>query len=71
MDIHVNMAPNEVPVPAGTAFEVEYVFEVYGDGMTSADEIRQIGLASLAAGDIVVDEVPVGDSPAASLAAGS
>ncbi len=54
VDIHVNMAPNEVPVPAGTAFEVEYVFEVYGDGMTSADEIRQIGLASLAAGDIVI-----------------
>ncbi len=55
VDIHVNLHPGEVPVPQGKVFEVEYVCELYGDGKTSADEIRQIGLRSLEAGDIVIE----------------
>jgi hypothetical protein len=55
IDIHVNLHPGEAPVAAGKVFEVEYVTELYGDEETSADEIRQIGQRSLAAGDIVVD----------------
>ena len=55
VDVHVNFAPGTPPIPAGTVIEVEYVTEVYGDGQTSAAEIKQIGLQSLAAGDIVVD----------------
>ena len=55
IDIHVNLNPGDPPVPAGTVFEIEYVCELYGDGTTSADELRQIGLRSLEAGDIVVE----------------
>ena len=55
IDVHVNLLPQQVPVPAGEIFEVEYITELYGDERTSADEIRQIGEQSLAAGDIVVE----------------
>ena len=54
VDIHVNMESGEAPIPAGKVFEIDYVFELFGDGSTTADEIRQIGLASLEAGDIVI-----------------
>jgi hypothetical protein len=55
IDIHVNLAPERAPVPAGEVFDVRYVCELYGDGSTSADELKQIGLRSLEAGDIVID----------------
>lgn len=54
IDVHVNLEAGEEPVRAGRAFEVEYICELYGDGATSVDEIKQIGLRSLEAGDIVV-----------------
>ena len=56
IDVHVNFSPQQVPVPAGTVYEVEYVTELYGDASTSVDEIRQIGLRSLEAGDVVIDD---------------
>jgi len=55
IDVHVNFGPPEAPVPAGTVYEVEYVTELYGDATTSVDEIRQIGLRSLEAGDLAVE----------------
>ena len=55
IDVHVNLSPDPVPVPAGTVFEVSYICELYGDGDTSVDELKQIGLRSLEAGDIVID----------------
>ena len=42
-------------MPAGKVFEAEYIAELYEDGSTGADEIKQIGLRSLEAGDIVVE----------------
>ena len=56
IDVHVNLDPGDAPVPAGTVFEVEYICELYGDASISADELKQIGLRSLEAGDIVIDE---------------
>ncbi len=53
IDVHVNLNPGEAPVPAGKTFEIEYIFELYGDANTTADEIKQIGLKSLESGDIV------------------
>ena len=55
IDVHVNFHPEQVPVPAGTVFDVDFVTEVYGDGHTSVDEIRSIGDNSLAAGKLVID----------------
>ncbi|NKB65588.1 MAG: hypothetical protein GKR89_00880 [Candidatus Latescibacteria bacterium] len=55
VDVHVNFNPGKPPIAAGTVIEVEYTTEVYGDGRVSDAEIKQIGLKSLEAGDIVVD----------------
>ena len=49
-NVYVNFHPEEVPVPAGKVFEVGYIAELYGDGGTSADEIRQIGMQTPEAG---------------------
>jgi hypothetical protein len=54
IDVHVNLLPGQDPVPAGTVFEVEYVTEVFGDGETTAEQIRSIGECSLQAGELVV-----------------
>ena len=54
--MHVNLHPGQDPVPAGTVFEVSYAAELYGDGQTSADEVRAIGERSLEAGTLVVEE---------------
>ena len=56
IDVHVNLHPGQDPVPAGTVFEVRYAAELYGDGSTSADEVRAIGERSLEAGTLVVEE---------------
>jgi len=55
VDIHVNFNPGSAPVPAGEVFEVSYVCELYGDGSTAVDELKQIGQRSLEVGDIVID----------------
>ena len=55
VDIHVNFNPGSVPVPAGEIFEINYVCELYGDGSTTVDELKQIGQRSLEAGDIIID----------------
>jgi hypothetical protein len=47
--------PKTVPVPAGTVFDVDFVTELYGNGDTTAEQIRAIGAASLAAGELTVD----------------
>jgi len=52
--VHVNFHPGEAPVSAGRLFEVKYVCELYGDGRTTVEELKQIGLASLESGDIVI-----------------
>ena len=54
IDVHVNLDPGPVPVPAGKTYEVEYITELFGDAQTGVDQIRQIGMASLEAGDIVL-----------------
>ena len=54
IDVHVNLHPQRVPVPAGTVFEVRYTAELYGDGSTSVDEIHAIGRRSLEAGRLVL-----------------
>ena len=55
IDVHVNFMPKTVPVPAGTVFDVDFVTELYGNGDTTAEQIRAIGAASLAAGELTVD----------------
>jgi hypothetical protein len=55
IDVHVNLDPGKAPVPGGTVFEVDYVCELYGDARTTVDEIKEIGLRSLEAGDIVIE----------------
>ena len=55
IDIHANMDPGPVPVPAGKVFEVEYACELAGDGQMSADAVRRIGERSLEAGELVVE----------------
>ena len=55
VDIHVNFQPDQVPVPAGTTFDVRYICELYGDGETEIDELKQIGLRATQTGDIVID----------------
>ena len=54
VDIHVNFHPEQVPVPAGTTFDVRYICELYGDGETEIDELKQIGLRATQTGDIVI-----------------
>jgi hypothetical protein len=55
IDVHVNFMPKTMPVPAGTVFDVDFVTELYGDGDTTVEQIRAIGAASLAAGELTVD----------------
>lgn len=55
VDIHVNFQPDQVPVPTGTTFDVRYICELYGDGDTEIDELKQIGLRATQTGDIVID----------------
>ena len=44
-----------MPLPAGTAFEVRYICEIYGDENTAIDQLKDIGLRSCEAGDIVIE----------------
>ena len=55
IDVHVNYHCDEVPVAAGTTFDVNYICELYGDGQISLADLKAIGQRSLAAGDIVID----------------
>jgi hypothetical protein len=55
VDIHVNFHPPQVPAPAGTAFEVRYICEVFGDEQVSVDQLKQIGLRATETGDIHID----------------
>ena len=55
VDIHVNFQPEQVPVPAGTTFDVSYICELYGDGKTEIDELKQIGLRATQTGDIIIE----------------
>ena len=54
IDIHVNFHPEHVPVPAGTTYDVNYICEIYGDGQTSVDQLKHIGLNALKTGDITI-----------------
>lgn len=54
IDIHVNFSPEQVPVAAGTTFDINYVCELYGDEQTSVDELKKIGLHSIETGDITL-----------------
>ncbi len=55
VDIHVNFHPQQVPAPAGTAFDIRYICEVYGDEHASVDVLKQIGLRATETGDIRID----------------
>lgn len=54
IDVHVNLYPEQDPVPAGTVFEIEYVTEVFGDGDTTTEQIRAIGEQSVRAGELTI-----------------
>jgi hypothetical protein len=55
IDIHVNFNPAQVPVQAGTTFDINYICELYGDSHTGVDELKQIGLRSVETGDITIN----------------
>lgn len=55
VDIHVNFHPPQVPVPAGTTFDVRYICEVYGDQHIDVDQLKQIGLRATETGDLLID----------------
>ena len=55
VDVHVNYSGYDMPLPAGTAFEVRYICEIYGDENTAIDQLKDIGLRSCEAGDIVIE----------------
>jgi hypothetical protein len=52
IDLHLDILPEGIPVPAGTVYEVETVVEIYGDRRTSGAEIERIARRALETGDI-------------------
>ena len=55
IEIHVKFNPAQVPVQAGTTFDINYICELYGDSHTGVDELKQIGLRSVETGDITIN----------------
>jgi len=53
IDLHLDILPNVIPVPAGTIYEMETVVEIYGDSRISDEEIERIGRQALEMGEIV------------------
>ncbi|MEE3234147.1 MAG: hypothetical protein VX294_08285 [Candidatus Latescibacterota bacterium] len=55
IDVHVNFQIEQIPVPANTTFEVNYISEVFGDDKTSVDELKMIGQNSVASGKLLIN----------------
>ncbi len=53
IDLHLDIVPDRIPVPAGSSFSVELITDVMGDGTITKERLLEIGRRSLEIGDIV------------------